>query len=225
MRKIFIAGIDEAGRGPILGPLVIAGVLANKEQEEMLIEMGVKDSKELKPATRKKLAEKIKKTVEAYSIIKITASELNELMPRKSLNEIEAMKTAQILDELKPKPDIAIVDAPDIIEENYAKRIRKYLCASVVIKSEHFADSKYPIVGAASILAKVERDAEIDELKKEFGNIGSGYWHDEDTKNFVEAYIKSYNKLPPFARIYWEPSVRMLNEKRQKKLLDFTSSE
>jgi ribonuclease HII len=221
MRKILVAGIDEAGRGAILGPLVMACVLATKEQEEELLDIGVKDSKELSPDTRTKLERKIKDIVESYAVVKITPQELNELMPRKSLNEIEAMKAAQLLQELTPKPEIVIVDAPDIIAENFSKRIKRFLSLDVIIKAEHFADSNYAIVGAASILAKVARDSEIEALKKRFGNVGSGYWHDPLTKSFVQGWVEKHKALPECARIYWEPSVQTLNKKLQKTLGEF----
>ncbi|MEM4663152.1 MAG: ribonuclease HII [Candidatus Diapherotrites archaeon] len=221
MKKIFVLGIDEAGRGPILGPLVMCGVLANKEQEEKLIELGVKDSKELSPKKRELLCPKIKKVVEKYYVVKISADELNKLMPQKSLNEIEAIKAAQIIESLRPKPDIVIVDAPDVVEENYGKRIQKYLSFKPLIRSEHFADSKYAIVSAASIIAKVERDLEIARYVKEYGNIGSGYWHDPATKEFIQKYVEKNGKLPPFTRTLWDPAIKTLNEKLQKKLSDF----
>ncbi|MEM4598626.1 MAG: ribonuclease HII [Candidatus Diapherotrites archaeon] len=221
MKKIFVAGVDEAGRGPVLGPLVICGVLASKEQEEQLAELGVKDSKQLSPKKRKSFFAKIKDIVQDCAIIKISASELNELMPKKSLNEIEALKTAQIIEQLKPRPEIVIVDAPDVVQENYGKRIQKYLSFKPLIKSEHFADTKYAVVSAASILAKVERDAEIAEYVKKYGDIGSGYWHDPLTKKFIEKYVEENGKLPPFARSLWDPAIKTLDSKLQKRIFDF----
>ncbi|MCX8189906.1 MAG: ribonuclease HII [Candidatus Diapherotrites archaeon] len=221
MKKIFVAGIDEAGRGPVLGPLVICGALASKEQEEQLIELGVRDSKELSPKKRSSMFSKIKNIVQDYAIVKISAAELNNLMPTKSLNEIEAFKAAQIIEQLRPRPEIVIVDAPDVIQENYGKRIQKYLSYRPLIKSEHFADSKYAVVSAASILAKVERDAEISEYVNKYGDIGSGYWHDPATKKFIEKYVEENGKLPPFARSLWDPAIKTLESKLQKRITDF----
>jgi len=142
-------------------------------------------------------------------------------MPRKSLNEIEAMNAAQLLNEVVPRPEIAIVDSPDLIAENFSKRIKKYLSSSLLIKAEHFADSNYAVVGAASILAKVARDSEVAKLREKRGNLGSGYWHDPLTKSFVQNWVDQHKALPECARIHWAPSIYTLNKKLQKKLGEF----
>lgn len=221
MRKILIGGIDEAGRGSALGPLVMAAVLVNKEQEEQLMELGVRDSKELSKKNRERLAKEIKDLAEKYAIVKITPKELNELMPRKSLNEIEAMKAAQLIQEIGEKPAMLIVDSPDIIASNFAKRIKKYLPFNLLIKAEHFADKTHAVVSAASILAKVARDSEVDTLKRYYGEVGSGYWHDPLTQSFIEKWTAKHGKLPSCARAHWQPNIRTLDKKLQKTLEEF----
>ncbi len=221
MKKILIAGIDEAGRGSAIGPLVMAAVLVDKTQEEQLIELQVRDSKELSKKERERLAKEIKKMVEKYAVVKITAKELNELMPMRSLNEIEAMKAAHLIQEIGIKPAMLIVDSPDIIADNFAKRIKKYLPFNLIIKAEHFADKVHAAVSAASILAKVARDSEIETLKKYYGEIGSGYWHDPLTKSFIEKWTAKHGKLPSCARAYWQPNIRTLDKQLQKTLEEF----
>ncbi len=221
MEKIFLAGIDEAGRGSALGPLVMAAVLADKEQEEQLMELGVKDSKELSKKERLRLAKEIENIAEKCAVEKIEVNELNELMPRKSLNEIEAMKAAKLIQKLEKKPALLIVDSPDIIANNFAQRIKKYLPFNLIIRAQHFADKEHAIVSAASIIAKVARDAEIEKLKKKYGELGSGYWHDPLTQRFVQKWVAEHSKLPECARIYWQPNIKALDKMLQKTLGDF----
>ncbi len=218
---MFIAGVDEAGRGPALGPMVLAVVLASKEQEEALKELKVKDSKLLKKSEREYLEKKIKETVEDYAIAIVHPKELDGLMDRRSLNEIEAMKIGAMLNSLKQKPEVLIADSPDLIEQNFAKRIKKYFCEPILIRAEHFADKNHAVVSAASIIAKVARDREIEKLKQEFGDIGSGYSHDPKTREFIEKYIENNNCLPSCARKNWQTSMNALDKKFQKRLEEY----
>jgi len=218
---MFLGGVDEAGRGPVLGPMVMAIVIATKEQEEKFIGLGVKDSKELKVSKRLELFDKIKDISEESAVAIIEPDDLNKLMPRHSLNEIEAMYIADLLNSLKSRPDLLFVDSPDSIESNFSKRIIKYCEKKIDIRSEHYADTNYPVVSAASILAKVTRDREIDRLKEEFGELGSGYSHDEVTRKFLSKWVEEKGSLPSCARAHWETSKRELNKKFQKKLGEY----
>ncbi len=215
---MLIAGIDEAGRGPVLGPLVLAVATIEKKDEESLKTLGVKDSKMLSPKERERLFAEIQKMAVAYATNHIAAHEIDSLRDHKSLNEIEAMRAAQLLNGLKQKPELAIVDSPDTIQGNFAKRIRQYISFDCVIQAEHKADVNYPIVSAASIIAKVERDAAIALLAKEHGPMGSGYPHDEETIAFVEKWLNDNGKLPPFARKSWNTAQRLMDKQFQKKL-------
>ena len=116
-----ICGIDEAGRGPVIGPLVIAGVLASEEDSEALKNMGVKDSKKIGKNTRSKLYKQIKEKHQTYSI-KVSPLELDNLRKKMTLNKIEAIKFAEIINKLKPEK--AYVDAADVVPENFKKAIR-----------------------------------------------------------------------------------------------------
>ncbi len=215
---MLIAGIDEAGRGPCMGPLCISVVLIKKTQEEKLISLGLKDSKLLTESQRENFYPQIQSVAQAYSFIKIHPKELDELMTWKSLNEIEAMKIGQLLNELKEKPSTIFVDSPDPIAEEFANRIKKYISFSTHIIAEHKADFNYPIVSAASIIAKVERDKEIKKIAEKFGDIGSGYSSDPKTISFIEKYLEENNKLPEFVRNNWETNKRILDNKFQQKL-------
>ena len=109
-------------------------------------------------------------------------------------------------------------DSPDSIEKNFTLRIRNYLSFDCIIKSEHKADLNYPVVSAASIIAKVERDNEIKKLAEKYGAIGSGYPGDEVTVKFLKNWMEENNSLPDFARNSWDTSRRALDKKFQKKL-------
>jgi len=218
---MLIAGVDEAGRGPCLGPMVMAIATIKKKQEDKLLEIGVKDSKLLSAEERERQLGELQPVLKEFSFGAIGASEIDRLRDRKSLNEIEAMKIGALLNGLKKKPDVVFVDSPDILQENFAKRIRKYIDFETVLKTEHKADINYPIVSAASIIAKVERDAMIAKLAAKHGEIGSGYSHDPLTIKFLKDFVAKNKCLPEFARKSWLTSQNMLNKEMQKKLGEF----
>ncbi|MCK4883786.1 MAG: ribonuclease HII [Candidatus Diapherotrites archaeon] len=215
---MLIAGIDEAGRGPCIGPLVMAVTSIKKENEHELTEIGVTDSKLIPKEKRETLYKKIKKLVVEHKSTKITAEQIDELRTYKSLNEIEAMGAAKILNALKTKPDVVYIDSPDTKMEAFGKRIEKYISFKTRIISEHKADLNYPVASAASIIAKVERDDAIKELAKEYGEMGSGYPGDENTIKFLRKYFLEHSKMPNFARKSWQTIANLENERFQKKL-------
>ncbi|WP_458455629.1 ribonuclease HII [Methanobrevibacter sp.] len=201
-----ILGIDEAGRGSVLGPMVIAGVIVPEKMEKVLERMGVKDSKRLTPNRRTILSRKLRKMFD-YEIVVISAREIDELRASGvNLNEIEKNAMESIL--LKLKPEKAIVDAVDV----KAERFQENLCndTGIDVIAEHKADDKYIEVSAASIIAKAERDLHIAEINKEFiksGGIGSGYPSDPTTKKFLENY--TYDEMPDFVRRSWATVSKM----------------
>jgi ribonuclease HII len=216
--RVLVAGIDEAGRGPVVGPLVMSVAVVRKEDEEKLLELGARDSKEMSAKERESVCKELVRVLHAHKTVKCSAGELNVLMVRKSLNEIEAMKCAFLLNGLAEKPEIVFVDSPDVIMGDFAKRIGKYLSFKTRLVAEHKADRNYPVVSAASVIAKVERDLEIKKLEKEYGVIGSGYPHDEKTIVFLRNYLRENRKLPSCARVHWETAKNLEAELFQKKL-------
>lgn len=201
-----ILGIDEAGRGSVLGPMVIAGVIVPEKMDKVLERMGVKDSKRLTANRRTILSRKLKKMFE-YEIVVITAREIDEMRASGiNLNEIEKNAMESII--LKLKPEKAIVDAVDVKAERFQENLRNDTGADVI--AEHKADDKYIEVSAASIIAKAERDAQIAEINKEFiktGGIGSGYPSDPTTKKFLTNY--TYDEMPDFVRMSWATVAKM----------------
>ena len=201
-----ILGIDEAGRGSVLGPMVIAGVIVPEKMEKILERMGVKDSKRLTPNRRTILSRKLRKMFD-YEIVVISAREIDDLRANGvNLNEIEKNAMESII--LKLKPEKAIVDAVDV----KAERFQENLCSDtgIDVVAEHKADDKYVEVSAASIIAKAERDDYIKEINKEYiksGGIGSGYPSDPTTKKFLANY--SYDEMPDFVRKSWATVAKM----------------
>jgi ribonuclease HII len=215
---MLIAGVDDAGRGSVIGPLVIAGVLIRKEDLPRLVRLGVKDSKLLSPRRRVQLAEEIKKTAVKWHAIDLSTSEIDKVVETgrklRRLNHLEAKTMAQVIAVLKP--DVAYVDASDVLAERFKQQILENLPFRVQVVSEHKADAKYPIVSAASIIAKVERDKAIQELKEKHGDFGSGYITDPKTVSFLEDWIKKFGTYPEFVRKSWKPAKRIKKNMKTK---------
>ena len=219
---MLVAGVDDAGRGPVIGPLVIAGVLFEEQDLPKLKDLGVKDSKLLSPQKRETLATQIKALALIHHTVWLSPAEIDRVVESKrklhKLNRLEAQAMAKAITILKP--DIAYVDASDILADRFAEHIAESLTFSLKIVSEHKADVKYPVVSAASIIAKVERDKEICRLQKKHGNIGCGYPSDPNTINFLENWIKKFGSYPDFVRKSWKTAKRVQSKTdlRQKKL-------
>ena len=217
-----ICGIDEAGRGPVFGPLVLCGVCFLKDKLSYLTEIGVRDSKKLSPKRRHELAQLIKNSCHSYKIIIVTAQEIDDRERiRITINRLEELKMAEIINILKP--DVIYIDAADVNEERFGNSIKKLLeFKPRDIISRHKADDIYPIVSAGSIIAKDQRDTIIEELKKEYGEIGSGYPSDKKTTDFLRKYIKTYKIIPDFVRKTWDTTKKLINEELDtKKITDF----
>jgi len=219
---MLVAGVDDAGRGSVIGPLVIAGVLMKEEDLPKLTQLGVKDSKLLSPRRRETLAIEIKRNASKYSIIKLSPREIDTVVQtgRKlhRLNRLEAQTMAKVIEMLKP--DIAYVDASDVLEERFKQHILECLTFKVKVVSEHKADRNYPIVSAASIIAKVERDKEIADLKEKHGDFGCGYPTDRKTISFLQQCLQKLGEYPDFVRKSWKPAkkVKRENDLHQAKL-------
>lgn len=218
-----IAGVDDAGRGPIIGPLVIAGVLLDEKDLPKLMDLGVKDSKRLSPRRREELAAEIKELAPKYHIAMLSPAEIDWVVETGKklhrLNRLEAQTMAKVITILKP--DVAYVDASDVLADRFRQHIAENLAFKVQIISEHKADAKYPIVSAASIIAKVERDSALSVLREEYGNMGCGYATDPNTIKFLEKWIRKFGSYPDFVRKSWKPAKRLKRkaEAEQTKLI------
>jgi len=222
---MLIAGVDDAGRGPIIGPLVIAGVLIDERDINKLRGLGVKDSKLLSPHRRRQLADEIRKLVVKSHIVSLSPSEIDSVVQTggrlRRLNRLEAQAMAKVIEVLKP--DVAYVDASDVLADRFKEHILENLPFKIDIVSEHKADFKYPVVSAASIIAKVERDRAVEQLRQKYsdlGDMGSGYASDTRTIKFLENWFAKFGSYPEFVRKSWKPAKKLKKdaEARQTKL-------
>ena len=209
---MLVCGVDDAGRGSVLGPLVIAGVVIKQSKVKQLKKQGIRDSKKLTPLARERLYKKIINIVDDYYVAKISPKVIDKSVFNHSLNHLEAQYMAKVISKLSPS--IAFVDSCDVNPHRFGKEISKLTLHSK-IKSYHHADSRFVVVSAASILAKVSRDRVITKLKKKH-NVGSGYPSDPKTKAFVKKSIKR-NESMTFIRKSWKPVQILLKKKNHPK--------
>jgi len=217
-----ICGADEAGRGPVVGPMVVAGVKLKDEVE--LIKNEVKDSKKLSSKRREYLAKIIKEIAIDYDILVISASDIDDMRKVMTLNEIEVHAFAKVIKKLKP--EVCYVDSADVNEKRFGRDILSELSFKPEIVSKHKADDIYPIVGAASILAKTKRDEEVKRIEQKLIKklnipLGSGYPADVVTQKFLKTWLNRYGKLPPNTRHSWKTSQNLLKQQKIKKLDNF----
>ena len=226
---VMITGIDEAGRGALIGPLVVAGITIDSEVEKKLARLGVKDSKRLTPKRREELAPKIMEAARSHGvsgsvIIPIPPCKIDSYRKEKiNLDTIEIRAMAEIVDIIGGSK--VYIDALTSNPARFKQRLMEALQtkrAEEDIIAENYADDNYVVVGAASIIAKVERDKAIEEIKRKVGiDFGVGYPHDQRTIDFVESLIKSRQPLPSFVRKSWI-TTQLLQEKNwQRRLKDF----
>lgn len=212
----YLCGIDEAGRGPVIGPLVMCGIIIPSKDKSKLKKLGIKDSKLISPKKRDELFEILKNY--KHKVIVCDNDEVDKEVNDEdsSLNNLEAKKQAEIIDELEN--EIVIVDCPSISPTNYTKQLLSHVkTKKSKIICENKADLNYLEVSCASIIAKVTRDRIIDELKNKYGDFGSGYPSDPKTKKFV---FENCRKLDIF-RTTWKTYKNAIEETKQKSLEDF----
>lgn len=199
-------GCDEAGRGPVFGSMFIGCVYANESELSDQID----DSKNLKTEKIHTLAEEIKNTEKIdYTVIEVTVDQIDN---SDTLTDLTARSISDGILSL-PTTNEVIVDCFTNDKNKAKQMIENYLQdENYQIRPEFKADENYPIVGAASILAKSHRENHIDQLKDESGDIGSGYPSDPNTQDFLDNYVSEKGTLPPFARKSWNTSQDILDK-------------
>ena len=219
-KPVLIGGVDEAGRGSIIGPLVIAGISIKQDRIMDLHHIGVRDSKMLTAKARTSLFATVSEMVDSLCIYKIDCSVIDENVFSKGLNKLEAETMAYVIDNLKA--DMVYVDSCDTDPGRYKHYIESRLITSKSkLYSMHHADSLNIVVSAASIIAKFVRDGEIQEIRKTHCNIGSGYPSDVKTMRFIRNWVSEYKCAPRFARKSWRPLRDMLEEVSNYKITQF----
>jgi len=216
-----VLGIDEAGRGPVIGSMFIGGFLVDESDLDELEELGVKDSKKLSDKKRESLREKIDSIGETF-LKEVTASDIDDLREVMSLNEIELKGFADLID--RAEADKVFMDLPEPNAERFIGKVKDLMDSSTDAEftAEHGADDTFPVVSAASIVAKSARENHVEELKKKYGyDFKSGYPHDSPTIEFLEKYLEEYGELPEETRLSWSTAERIIKEGSQNSLDDY----
>ena len=219
-------GIDDAGRGPVIGPMVLAGCLIDEKTAMEFKKLGVKDSKQLTQKRREFLDEKIKEKAETFEIVIVPPEVIDgKGVNRTKLNELEAIACAEIINKINKgfKKIKIVIDCPstNLTAWRDSVRIKIENLSNLEIFCEHKADKNHVSVSAASILAKNIREKEMALLKKKYGNkIGSGYTSDPLTQKFLEENLKRYQNHGIFRKT-WSTWKNALSKTEQKKLGDF----
>ncbi len=150
----------------------------------------------------------------------VSAAELDRGMDATSLNLLEATLFADVIRALAP--DEVVVDCCDTSEARFRRQILRGVGYDLPLRSEHGADERHPVVSAASIVAKVRRDEEMERIGAELGQpVGSGYAHDPQTVAFLRAWVREQGDVPPHARRAWRTSQRLLARAKLRKLTEW----
>jgi ribonuclease HII len=219
---ILIGGVDEAGRGSIIGPLVVAGISIRKSKISKLRQIGVKDSKMLSPKARANLFNLVMDMADSLCINIINCAMVDYSVFLNRLNKLEAETMASVINSIQA--DKVYIDSCDV----NPCRFRDYIESRLLLSSSslsstskpklysmHHADSLNVVVSAASIVAKIVRDKQIQEIRNTHHNIGSGYPSDWKTMLFIRGWVSKYKCAPHFARKSWSPLKKMLEEVAQ----------
>ena len=221
---MFELGIDDAGRGPVIGPMILAGCLIDEKTEKEFKKLGIKDSKQLTQKRREFLEKIIKEKSETFEIIIIYPNEIDGKDDKRvKLNELEAIACAKIINKINRgyKKIKIIVDCPSvsIIKwQDFLKTKIKNL-SNLEISCEHKADKNHISVSAASILAKCVREKEMGKLKEKYGKeVGSGYTSDPLTQKFLEKHVRKHKDKGIFRKT-WSTWRRAHSMKEQRTLV------
>lgn len=219
-------GIDDAGRGPVIGPMILAGCLINPKAEKELKKLGVRDSKQLTHKRREFLEKKIKNIAETFEVIIIHPDKIDQSQEQGTkLNELEAHAVARIINRINKAPYNkekikVVIDCPSTSISKWSDYLKQKIkdLSTLEISCEHKADKNSTAVSAASILAKCVREREIQKLKETYGDeLGSGYTSDPLTIKFLEKYAAKHKDAGIFRKC-WVTWQRAYDNLKQRKL-------
>lgn len=209
-------GVDEAGKGPVLGPMVAACVVA----DSAILPDGIDDSKKLSVTRRETFAERLRNDSDIQiGVTRVSTERIDD--PTTDMNTLTVAAHAAALGQVVRDGLSGVVDACDTNADRFSRRVTNRVETAIEVCAEHAADETYPLVGAASIIAKVERDASIDALRDEYGDVGSGYPSDPTTRAFLSEYVSENGRLPDCARASWKTSRDVLAADEQATLDTF----
>ncbi|ELZ79557.1 ribonuclease HII [Haloferax larsenii] len=212
-------GVDEAGKGPVLGPMVAAAVRADPET----LPEGIADSKRLTPARREELAAELRERDDiSVGVAFVEPETIDD--PETDMNLLTVRAQVEAAAAVAVDADELVCDAGDVSESRFGRRVRDGVAeagASVEVHAQHRADDEHAIVGAASIVAKVERDRRVEAIAEEYGEVGSGYPSDQTTRDFLREFVREHGILPDCARKSWSTCADLLAAHEQASLGDF----
>jgi ribonuclease HII len=207
-------GVDEAGKGPVLGSMFAAAVRADPDT----LPDGVGDSKGIAAAERERLDERIRSTADAVAVAEIPVERIDG---DTDMNTLTVAAQAESLSGVAADGLVGLVDAGDTDAARFGRRVAERVDAAVELTAEHGADESDPVVGAASIVAKVARDSHVEDIAAEYGDVGSGYPSDPTTREFLANYVDANGELPDCARTSWSTSQDVLAAAEQSTLEEF----
>ena len=217
-----VLGIDEAGRGPVIGSMFIGGFVTDEKDLDRLEDLGVKDSKKLSDSRREGIRKDLGEIGDSI-VEEFTASSIDSMMEGMTINRIEIKGFARVIDQADP--DKVVMDLPEPDAEEFIEKIKKSMNSDsqdIEFTAEHGADDSFPVVSAASIVAKSARESHVEELHSKYGyDFASGYPHDKPTINFLERYLDQEGELPPETRRSWSTAERLLDQHQQNSISDF----
>jgi ribonuclease HII len=203
-----VLGLDEAGRGSLVGPLVVGGFLVDAERLPTLVALGVRDSKELSPRRREEIFAALPDVGRPVAI-PLPPLAVDRAVRRHGLNDLELAAFSQLL--RGTDPTIAYVDACDPVAARFGRRLAASAGTGCIVHAQHRADAELPVVGAASIVAKVLRDRCLERLRERLGSaLGSGYPSDEETVAFVRTALAAGGPAPTWLRVSWATTQRLI---------------
>ncbi|WP_049947913.1 ribonuclease HII [Candidatus Halobonum tyrrellensis] len=215
-----VVGVDEAGKGPVLGPMVAAAVRADPDA----LPADVDDSKRVAPARREEMATRLRGDPEIrVGVGVVGVGRIDD--PATDMNSLTVAAQAEAAAAVADAGDRLTVDAGDVDAARFGRRVREAVAdtgTEVTVTAEHRADESYPVVGAASVVAKVERDARVASLAdRHDADVGSGYPSDPTTRAFLREYVRAHGDLPDGARRSWSTCDDLLAAAEQSALGDF----
>ncbi|MFW6436640.1 MAG: ribonuclease HII [Halococcoides sp.] len=192
-------GVDEAGKGPVLGSMFAAAVRG----DPAAMPAAVEDSKALDHATRLELAPAIRERATAVTVVEVPVERIDG---EHDMNTLTVEAHAEALAAVADAEDRAVHDAADTNAVRFERRVAEACPIDCAVRAHHGADTDDPLVAAASILAKVRREAHVERLNEEYGECGSGYPSDPTTRAFLESFVEANEALPDCARASWQTS-------------------
>ncbi|WP_330632603.1 ribonuclease HII [Halocatena halophila] len=211
----FEFGVDEAGKGPVLGPMVAACVVGPTDE----LPDGIDDSKALTAQTRTELATRIRSdSAFDVGVARISTDTIDD--PDTDMNTLTVVAHANAIDGALDggSKTAGVLDGADTDADRFARRVGDRVDAQLTVHAEHGGDERYPIVGAASVIAKVERDRAVATIAEEYGDVGSGYPGDPTTRSFLETYVETHGELPDCARSSWKTATDIVASVEQTTL-------